>query len=69
MADEWWGHQKGLRQTLRPEVAVGKNAPDAQLPDPMLSHTGTDASIFAATAAAIRTNAHDRVEDQRAFSR
>ena len=35
----------------------------------MLSHTGTDASIFAATAAAIRTNAHDRVEDQRAFSR
>ena len=23
MADEWWGHQKGLRQTLRTEVAVG----------------------------------------------
>ena len=31
MADEWWAHQKGLRQTLRTEVAVGRKAPDAQL--------------------------------------
>jgi hypothetical protein len=23
MADEWWGRQKGLRQTLRTEVAIG----------------------------------------------
>ena len=32
MADEWWGSQKGVRQTLRTEVAVGPKAPaDAQL--------------------------------------
>ena len=31
MADEWWGRKKGLRQTLRTEVAVGRKAPDAQL--------------------------------------
>jgi hypothetical protein len=31
MADEWWGRQKGLRQTLRTEVAVGREAPDTQL--------------------------------------
>ena len=31
MADEWWGRQKGLRQTLRTEVAVGGKGPDAQL--------------------------------------
>jgi hypothetical protein len=31
MADEWWGSQKGLRQTLRTEVAVGRKVPDAQL--------------------------------------
>jgi hypothetical protein len=31
MADEWWGRQKGLRQTLRTEVAVGGKEPDAQL--------------------------------------
>jgi hypothetical protein len=31
MADEWWGSQKGLRQTLRTEVAVGGKGPDAQL--------------------------------------
>jgi hypothetical protein len=31
MADEWWGRQKGLRQTLRTEVAVGGKRPDAQL--------------------------------------
>ena len=31
MADEWWGRQKGLRQTLRTEVAVGRKAPDTQL--------------------------------------
>jgi hypothetical protein len=24
MADEWWAHQKGLRQSLRTEVAVGR---------------------------------------------
>ena len=24
MADEWWAHQTGLRQTLRNEMAVGK---------------------------------------------
>ena len=30
-ADEWWGRQKGLRQTLRTEVAVGGKGPDAQL--------------------------------------
>ena len=24
MADDWWAHQKGLRQTLRTEVAVGR---------------------------------------------
>jgi len=29
MADEWWGRQKGLRQTLRTEVAVGRKGPDA----------------------------------------
>jgi hypothetical protein len=27
-ADEWWGRQKGLRQTLRTEVAVGGKGPD-----------------------------------------
>ena len=31
MADDWWAHQKGLRQTLRIEVAVGQKGPDAQL--------------------------------------
>jgi hypothetical protein len=31
MADEWWGRQKGLRQTLRTEMAVGGEGPDAQL--------------------------------------
>ena len=30
-ADEWWKGQKGLRQTLRTEVAVGGKGPDAQL--------------------------------------
>jgi hypothetical protein len=30
-ADEWWGRQKRLRQTLRTEVAVGRKGPDAQL--------------------------------------
>jgi hypothetical protein len=30
-AGEWWGRQKGLRQTLRTEVAVGGKGPDAQL--------------------------------------
>jgi hypothetical protein len=30
-ADEWWGRQKGLRQTLRTEVAVGGKGPDGQL--------------------------------------
>ena len=29
MADEWWGRQKGRRQTLRTEVAVGGKGPDA----------------------------------------
>jgi len=29
--DEWWGRQKGLRQTLRTEVAVGEKGPDAHL--------------------------------------
>jgi hypothetical protein len=28
MADEWWSRQKGLRQTLRTEVAVGGKGPD-----------------------------------------
>lgn len=27
-ADEWWGRQQGLRQTLRTEVAVGEKGPD-----------------------------------------
>jgi hypothetical protein len=31
MADDWWAHQKGLRQTLRTEVAVGRKGPDSQL--------------------------------------
>jgi hypothetical protein len=31
MADDWWAHQQGLRQTLRTEVAVGRKGPDAQL--------------------------------------
>jgi hypothetical protein len=31
MAEEWWANQKGLRQTLRTEVAVGQKEPDAQL--------------------------------------
>jgi hypothetical protein len=31
MADDWWTRQKGLRQTLRTEVAVGQKGPDAQL--------------------------------------
>jgi hypothetical protein len=30
-ADEWWGRQKGLRQTLRTEVAVGGKESDGQL--------------------------------------
>jgi hypothetical protein len=30
MADEWWASQRGLRQTLRTEVAVGQKGPDAQ---------------------------------------
>jgi hypothetical protein len=28
-ADDWWARQKGLRQTLRSEVAVGAKGPDA----------------------------------------
>ena len=28
-ADEWWERQKGLRQTLRTEMAVGAKDPDA----------------------------------------
>jgi hypothetical protein len=31
LADDWWVRQKGLRQTLRTEAAVGKRAPDAEL--------------------------------------
>jgi hypothetical protein len=31
MADDWWAHQKGLRQTLRSEIAVGKKGADAEL--------------------------------------
>ena len=31
MADDWWALQKGLRQTLRSEVAVGKKGPAAKL--------------------------------------
>jgi hypothetical protein len=31
IADEWWSRQRGLRQTLRTEVAVGGKGPDAQL--------------------------------------
>ena len=31
MADDWWAHQTGLRQTLRTEVAVGRKGPDDQL--------------------------------------
>ena len=31
LADEWWRSQKGLRQTLRTEVAVGGKGSDAQL--------------------------------------
>jgi hypothetical protein len=30
-ADEWWGRQHGLRQTLRNEVAFGGKGPDGQL--------------------------------------
>jgi hypothetical protein len=30
-ADEWWGRQKDLRQTLRTEVAVGGKGPEGQL--------------------------------------
>jgi hypothetical protein len=30
-ADEWWGRQKGLRQTLRTEVAVGGKGPNGEL--------------------------------------
>ena len=30
-ADEWWEGQKGLRQTLRTEMAVGGKGPDGQL--------------------------------------
>jgi hypothetical protein len=32
-ADEWWGSQKGLRQTLRTEVAIGDKGPDITLLD------------------------------------
>jgi hypothetical protein len=31
MADDWWAHQKGLRQTLRTEVAVGRKGLNDQL--------------------------------------
>jgi hypothetical protein len=31
MADEWWSRQKGQRQTLRTEVAIGGKGPDDQL--------------------------------------
>ena len=31
MADDWWARQKGLRPTLRTEVAVGRKGPDDQL--------------------------------------
>jgi hypothetical protein len=31
MADVWWAQQKGLRQTLRTEVAVGRKSLDDQL--------------------------------------
>jgi hypothetical protein len=27
-ADDWWRRQKGVRQTLRTEVAVGEKGPD-----------------------------------------
>ncbi len=27
-ADDWWWRQKGLRQTLRSEVAIGAKGPD-----------------------------------------
>ena len=30
MADDWWARQKGVRQTLRTEVAVGRKAPEDQ---------------------------------------
>jgi hypothetical protein len=29
MADEWWGRQKGLRQTLRTEVAERDQMPSS----------------------------------------
>jgi hypothetical protein len=32
-ADEWWGRKKGLRQTLRTEVAVGGKGPDTAQAD------------------------------------
>jgi hypothetical protein len=31
MADDWWARQKGVRQTLRTEVVVGRKAPAGQL--------------------------------------
>ena len=33
MANEWWGRQKGLRQTLRTEMAVDATDPDTTQAD------------------------------------
>ena len=33
MANEWWERQRGLRQTLRTEMAVGATAPDTTQAD------------------------------------
>ena len=33
MADEWWERQKGLRQTLRTEMAIGVEGPDTAQAD------------------------------------
>ena len=33
MADHWWERQKGLRQTLRTEMAIGVKGPDTAQAD------------------------------------
>jgi hypothetical protein len=33
MANEWWERQKGLRQTLRTEMAIGVKGPDTAQAD------------------------------------
>jgi Xaa-Pro aminopeptidase len=57
MAEEWWANQKGLRQTLRTEVAVGQKEPDAQLDQWSYRHGSDDVEAVNAISSE-RCNPH-----------